>query len=155
MENVYLDSKPSFGINAFKVADSAYKRTLGQSILINVFEVKIFNAIVFKVTLQKKKKTNISPKYLNQCIWSEKYSSHWIEGEKYLTQCIKGEKYFWKITLRTDFNAACHDDTFHTEEPEDKRNYDHDMCEYGSIIPIKQLSSPKKKKGNLAKRITL
>ena len=54
MENVYLDSKPWFGINAFKVADSAYKRTLGQSILINVFEVKIFNAIVFKVTLQKK-----------------------------------------------------------------------------------------------------
>ena len=123
------------------MADSAYKRTLGQSILINVFEVKIFNEIVFKVTLQKKKKTNISPKYLNQCIWSEKYSSHWIEGEKYFTQCIrskkyltqaiKGEKYFWKITLRTDFNAACHDDTFHTEEPEDKRNYDgdQDMCE--------------------------
>ena len=62
MENVYLDSKPWFGINAFKVADSAYKRTLGQSILINVFEVKIFNEIVFKVTLQKKEKNKYFPK---------------------------------------------------------------------------------------------
>ena len=59
------------------------------------------------------------------------------------------------MTLRTDFNAVCHDDTFHTEEPEDKRNYDQDMCEYGSIIPITVVITKEKSKGYLAKRITL
>ena len=54
------------------------------------------------------------------------------------------------MTLRTDFNAVCHDDTFHTEEPEDKRNYDQDMCEYGSIIPITVVITKEKNEGYLA-----
>ena len=61
------------------------------------------------------------------------------------------------MTLRTDFNAVCHDDTFHTEEPEDKRNYDgdQDMCEYGSIIPRTVVITKEKNEGYLAKRITI